>query len=572
MQLQASCRPFRQLVPKEWIFLPVGFAALLVPSLVLVLALRRWWAALAITTPLVFFWSVASYYVLIYHSTPLTFSLLRSAKTALKVVSGYHFPLSVRVVLLCVLFVLQITGLLLLRRLERAPASYRSKTALWCGIGALASAVGVWAALFSPWALKPVRTIHWNWSTPVESYGYIPYLLEDLSVTRHPFSQPEGYDPTLLPAVPADSGPQRPSTACPDIILILNESFYDLSICTELPTDRPCLDQFYAIPNAVRGYAAVPCAGGATNDSEYELLTSNSMFLLNGEAPFNYLPHEPANSVARYLQAFGYQTVAMHQSDECNYSRVYGYPCLGFERSIFEDDFLYVDYYGDRFLTDAANYQDLIEQYEAAGPAPRLFYLLTFQNHGGYTQNDPSLATVHTLRNFGALDREINEYLSSLSLSDAALAELLHYFEGADRPVVVCMAGDHAPSFIRDLPAKPDLNAQDEQLCRQAVPFVIWANFPIEGRDAGFVSMTDLVPMLLQTAGVPLSTYYQTILDLQKVLPVRMSDGSFRDAAGNWGQFSSGNDCPELLQQYYNMEYCNLDVDECIPSLFAPAA
>lgn len=60
----------------------------------------------------------------------------------------------------------------------------------------------------------------------------------------------------------------------------------------------------HQMENLIQGQVVVPVAGGGTNKSEYELLTSNSMELMNTSStdPFNILKLKNANSVVSILK------------------------------------------------------------------------------------------------------------------------------------------------------------------------------------------------------------------------------------------------------------------------------
>ena len=68
--------------------------------------------------------------------------------------------------------------------------------------------------------------------------------------------------------------------------------------------------------------------------------------------------------------------------------------------------------------------------------------------------------------------------------------------------------------------------------------------------------MTDLVPMTLRAAGLPLSAYYKSVMDLHEVLPIRTKTGKYYDRDFNSGVFGSDTD-NSLLADYYYMEYNN---------------
>ena len=92
--------------------------------------------------------------------------------------------------------------------------------------------------------------------------------MEDADRSIHALKEPEGYDAAHLDAVrPAEaaSAPER----LPDIILILNESFYDLHEYLRFRADAEPLEALYGIEGAVYGKVAITSAGGSTNNTEF---------------------------------------------------------------------------------------------------------------------------------------------------------------------------------------------------------------------------------------------------------------------------------------------------------------
>ena len=101
----------------------------------------------------------------------------------------------------------------------------------------------------------------------------------------------------------------------PDIILILNETFYDFSLTHDFSTDEPVTPYLDSLDDVIRGYVTVPTIGGGTNRSEYELLMSNSLYLMKDILPFWALDLKGANSIVSLLQEQGYYTMAFHQGN-----------------------------------------------------------------------------------------------------------------------------------------------------------------------------------------------------------------------------------------------------------------
>ena len=381
---------------------------------------------------------------------------------------------------------------------------------------------------------------------------------------------PDGYDSQLIRSPVVDNSPTREEY--PDIILILNESFCDLDYYSNISADQDYLSPFYDIAPACHGYTFSFEVGGGTNNSEFELLTSCSMEALNLPAPFSYLHFSEENStLVSYLHQLGYTTYAMHAMPGTNYSRNIAYPEMGFDHVLLgEGSYCEANRVGNRLYLDQDEYVGLETLYENESPGPRFFYLLTFQNHGGYEQNDSSLDTVHTRMQFGSLTDDIDEYLSSVSLSAKAIGELIDYFSACERPVMICMLGDHAPAFIGDLPGKNDFTSDESELRKRAVPFMIWSNFDSDfPRETTFSSMTDLVPLLLSYAKMPMTPFYQQILNLHEMLPVRTGFGVYLEPHSEFPCYTLTEEMYDSLTQYSFMEYNELsNKADYMPDLF----
>lgn len=398
--------------------------------------------------------------------------------------------------------------------------------------------------------------------------------MEQAALASGEVRRPDWYDESVVDSIPLRTGGSASSDRAPDIVLILNESYYFLDDYTDVDADVSYTEGWDALENAVRGRVIIPGSGGGTNQTEYELLTGNSMHLLTAWAPFNVLDLSGANSVASYLAGLGYSTASFHGAPGMNYNRGLAYPLIGFEKTFFKPD-LTQDAYGDRVHTDLTFYQDAISYYQSLpDEGPRFLYLLTFQNHSGYEQNPGSYDTVHTGRDFGDMTDDVDEFLTCIQMSSDALYQLTEYFNSVDRPVLVCMLGDHAPYIYPWLPVREDLTEEERTIASLATPLLIWANDafgPIGTADDVWTSAPSLVPMLLDMAGLPLSTYYQTLLDLSEQMPIRLSSGQYWTADGEYGSFAPEDSRYEQLLSYFCMEYNNLQKpDERRQVLFDP--
>ena len=556
IQLNYSAVPsLDMLLHQRPVIILVNAAVLAALNLAVALVLQSWRFTLLLTGLAATCWSIANYYVIQFHGSPLFFSEFANFRTAMAVAGNYSFGITKVIIGILLIFLTEAAAILVHRLLGR---SAHKETRWWLRLLLLGADLAfLYAALFGPSAVKPTHTIGgWSWVEGVANYGYVSCIVEDLDGMRNLYKVPDEYEPERIETVEVDNS--NAATEYPDIILILNESFSDLRTYSDIPECGDVLAPLFELNNAVVGYAAAPYVGGSTNDSEFEFLTSNSMYLLNRSSPFNYLNLTHLdNHVVAYLNRLNYTTVGMHCETKSNYSRNSAYPALGFDRVMLgPESFQYYSLYGSRKWLDADNYHDMTDVYEES-ERPSCFFLLTYQNHGGWDQNDAELDQVHVAGDYGELTDEIDEYLTSIKMGADAFVELTEYYARSERPAVICMVGDHAPSFISWLPAKQDFSPEELKFVQRLVPYVIWTNFDTEFPTyTEYASMVDLVPMVLQTAGMPLTQYYQYILDLHEVVPLRLSNGLYRDREGTIGEYGSGDGMyDDMLRQYYYMEY-----------------
>ena len=539
-------------------------------NLLFALLIRNWKISLIITTVMIWVYSIADFYVVKFHGSPLYFSEFANVKTAANVMSSYQLEISTVVIYITIIAIALIVEIVLFV----SSGSIINKKMRKTQIG-LTFAMLILCSALSIFGYRKIdpKSHGWApWTEGLQVGGFVYESVYDLQKRQNPIVEPEGYSVESIKNLKSDA---VTSMDYPDIILILNETFCDLSYSVEYKADADPMEAFKNIDGATYGHAVIANIGGGTNDSEFELLTSNSRYLLNSSAPFTFLPEKQLrNSIVRFLEeGFGYETSAMHCGTAGNYSRNIAYPFLGFDNiCLGEDAFRYKSFYGNRPWLDADNYHDLTDHYEEGGEGPRFMYLLTFQNHGGYEQNEPSSDTVHVETDFGGVTDDMNEYLSSIKSSAQAFRDLTDYFRNSERDVIICMVGDHAPAFISDLPNDAESPIDDETLNKCMVPYVIWSNFDAKADFyTDYATMTDLVPMTLKAAGLPLSAYYKTVLDLHEELPIRTKTGQYYDRDFRSGVFGSDTDI-SLLSWYYYMEYNSLHAGEdYIDGLFTVA-
>lgn len=554
---------------QDIVFFISNLAILSMANLLLSVFVGNLGIVLGVTSVLCTIWSIAHHYVVQLHGGPLFFSAMKSASAAMSVLGGYDITINPQVKRLIECFAVLIIGSVIIGLVEKKKTVKRKNKRIIRLALLSVNAIYLYIILFSPNAIRPKQMITWSWETSINDYGFFLCTMEDFEKMNNPYIEPDGYDAELIQKQESTIASKKGNL--PDVILILNESFYDLDIYTDTKIEQNFFEEFYEMDNAVTGYAVVPNIGGGTNNSEYELLTSHSMRLLCHDAPFNYVDFTKSEyNVIKYFEKLGYISYGFHGADGNNYSRAKAYPAIGFDNVSLGWEYSEYKQYGNRIRLDDDEYQYLIEKYEDSDITPKIMYLLTYQNHGGYEQNESSYDTVLTANNYGDLTDDVNEYMTSVALSVTAFKELTEYFSEVERPVIVCMVGDHAPSFIRGL--STDLSEDEQQLYSKLVPYIIWNNFGAQlPQDSKYVTLTDLVPMIVEAAELPVTTYYKHILELQQQVPIRTSDGKFFDKELNELLIEDDSKKANLLEQYYFMEYNSLSADsDYIELIFMP--
>ena len=574
-QWNTDCFAFFQTMPVEFMVLSVfTLGALFCVIYAICGSLTASGAIISAMSTLI---AITNYYVIEFHGGPLSFLELKNAATAANVMGSYTLE-----------FTPVISGILALGAIELAISflglrtmqkrSVFGKRSWKRSLGLLvAAALIVFFGYASPNAVKPAHVLIWNWTTAYPYYGYVPCTVDTLQTCFNLIEKPEGYSEERLADI--DMPSQVSQTATPDIVLILNETFYDLHQASYFATDVDYMQGINSLDGAITGYAVVPSIGGGTNKSEYELLTGNSMapLALSG-SPFFTVDMTEAPSLVTMLKAQGYETTACHPSNAVNYSRNSAYPAMGFDHVYFIDSFEDLESPRDRWYeSDESTYANAIRWYEENRAAaaeegidrPQFMYCLTIQNHGNWSSSDDSYDTVHAIGNFGGYNDDVNEYLTGIAESDAAFVKLVDYFAHSDRPTIVCMAGDHSPSFAASI-ADTETYSEDElDLLLRATPYVIWANFDLA--DSGidmleYVSMNHLPATVAQLAGVGLSPYYAFQLELMQAFPVITAFGAYYDSEGNRYSYEDG--CNAQVMNYRFLDYANI-MGEGDPTLFA---
>ncbi len=516
-----------------------------------------------------FLFGAANYFTVAFRGNPILPWDLTAVGTAADVIRGYELRMTFRMLFLLLLLMTFLCLVFSVCGARPLPAGRRWR---WGERGVSVLSSGLLLFLLLPCNLLSHMTITvypWRQASGMRVSGVMGgffancnYLIVD---------KPETYSSQRLEelekgslALPGAEMLGYPSEA-PDIIVIMNESLADFTRIGDLTYSEdplPVLHRLEASGEVIWGNAYASIYGGGTCNSEYEFLTGNTTaFLPVGARPYQQYVTSLQPSLARVLSQRGYETVAVHPGERNAWQRDRAYPNLGFERFIDGASFEVEQEYVRGFTTDRTNYDQVIYEYEHRDREKSLFlFNVTIANHGGYAT--PNYESTIKLTNAAGRYPTAEQYLSLLKDSDRDFGELIDYFSGESRPVVILMFGDHWPRledrFYTELLGENVENLSLESTQRMyEVPFVIWANYPLKGQQTQAIGLNYLSNYLSRAAGLELTGYQRFLERLRESVPVINALG-FQGEDGVWYQTGEKSPYTKELLEYEVLQYNNI--------------
>lgn len=481
----------------------------------------------------------------------ITVGDLFSIQTALNVAGKYRFKMTSRMITqLCVFaitFVMVCRSKVEVKRVRKLP------------VRVLMLVLAVASAWLPVSLLDSMNSYTWG-----REGAYFNGVLMELMVEAKNYNieAPEGYSAESVQTIAGQHAAVE-GEGTPHVIAIMVEAMSDISVLGEFETTAEVMPFCESLKeHALHGYALASVLGGGTSNSEWEFLTGNSMGLLPaGSNAYRQFVRSEPNSLVKVMKGQGYQCIAMHPYYESGWDRQRIYPMMGFEETYFLKD---LDW-GERvrgMVSDSAFVKQVIAQFEERrDDGPLFLFGVTMQNHSGYTHPDFE-ATVRATglkRDYG----DVNQYLSLMQLTDAAIEELIEYFRGVEEPVVVVIFGDHQPSLSSGFLGEIGLKDQRDQY---KVPWFVWRSDDETGKELPLTSLNYLPTILLEAAGMDMPGYYSFLNDMRRTLPA-ISSISCATGEGYAEQDELQGEAAQRLAEYRILQYANLfdsDVDRTL--------
>lgn len=378
-----------------------------------------------------------------------------------------------------------------------------------------------WRAAFDSTGL---RWRSWDQRVNYQRNGFVSGLLFNMHVTA--MAEPKGYSKAAVEEITrryrADAvAMNQGRTATLDktnVVVILSESFSNPAwLKTVKFPVNPIPKTTAAMRNTVSGRMLAPGFGSGTANTEYELLTGQSLSQLSPQlsTPYEQLvsKYKKFPSAVDWFRDHGHEPIAIHPFSPRMYSRPEVYDAFGFDRFITKDTMTFKGRGGGRFIDDTSAYDEVLHQIKT-NKKPVLAHLVTMQNHMPYGgQYDDPINPTGLPANYARL---AGQYARGLARTDDALAKLFATLKRSPEPTAVIFYGDHLPPQVYP----QSLVTKEGLVTAHQTPFLIWSNrTPLKHTDLPTTSPTQFMPKLFDALNVPVPPWYALLDALDKQVP-----------------------------------------------------
>lgn len=348
-----------------------------------------------------------------------------------------------------------------------------------------------------------------------EKNSMLAFIVETTSERLNNLLQePENYTKEHTLETVSEPAIAAKSDVRPNVIVVMSESFADFRRVESLHLETDAYDVFDQV--AAQSHqinVAVPTFASYTVRTEFELMYGLPVrSLLDTITPQREINVEKPSSMVSYYNSLGYETAYVHPFVETFYGRDEIYSTYGWDQMVFHDQFTVpLQEYGNGYVSDET-VTDQILALVKESDAPLYLHATTMQNHQPY--------------DWIPNKTELEVYLEGVRASSIALQRLVNELNSIGEPTVLLFVGDHFPSMRKEgnIYDAAGINSENCDVLYEQ-PALIWSNFELQ-EDAlpqETVSVFYTTPILMRAAGLPIDSFYATVLKQMETYPVYTS-------------------------------------------------
>lgn len=324
----------------------------------------------------------------------------------------------------------------------------------------------------------------------------------------------------------------------PNIVLILSESFSDVTNVEEITFDKDILSNihnFDTMPNALVTNTYVSTFGGSSVISEWEVITASS----NKFNPAGYIAYtayyhdknkeliDNSPNIIRLLNNEGYITkyLTPWAGESYNSSKVY---------DLMGIDEVKYDLKGKKkgfYLADSEINKSIISELNKDKKTPKLLVYATAENHMPCSLDKFKHYDFNVVSS--KLDKENTElikcYAQGVYDADKALGELYNEIQNIDENTIVIFYGDHLPFITNDkgensylLSKYFNTNNNDlNDLRKHTTKGVVFSNYINEfDKSINYINLNYLTSYIYSHLDVRGNEYFKYVDSIRKIVPV----------------------------------------------------
>ena len=543
-------------------YIPINILSTFVPMLILLFITADWNMTIYISIVLNFIWTLAHYFVFQFRGSVLIPGDIFSIGTAATVAGEYKYSMNTDIWWLCMgsVLILMYAGNIHNIKVQNRRHTFRI-------VGTTISCIAVLLWYNSDFINNMHLPYYTGWFQP-DMYHHVGYTMGFIEVMKcSKVIAPDNYSDDYVEALALEYSPDTDdeSNIKPDIIVIMNESYSDMSDMCGFDTNIDCMEYYHSLTTSkdtAVGRTLVSTIGGNTSKSEYEFLTGNSQEFLPDTVAYTTEIYDDIYSIVSTLKSQGYHAMATHPNVGSNWKRNSVYKYMQFDDMKFIEDYENSELLRG-YVTDAELYRHLLSWMESRNSdEPQFVFAVTMQNHGPYKfESLKEGEDLPIIRNDVSSPAQLDAYLSLIYESDLALKELIETVDKLEKPTVVAMFGDHLPSIATNIWDELGYYGTETGLAKEeikyATPYIVHANYDIDlSGIPEYLSVNYLGSFILKACGLKLTPYDNYLIKMQESIPAMNFMGLMTED-GDWYSYDEG--MPEkyasIINEYNILQY-----------------
>jgi phosphoglycerol transferase MdoB-like AlkP superfamily enzyme len=308
----------------------------------------------------------------------------------------------------------------------------------------------------------------------------------------------------------------------PDVIIVLSESFWDITKISPVKIPSDPIKHFRKISSKYPSARLLsPSFGGNTCNAEFEVLTGLSHgFFPEGMTAYNQSITHPVPSMVRVFKENGYRTTGIHTFKQWFWNRTNVYRNFGFD-SFISQEMMDNPKYKGFYISDEELAHQIISVASQNDQSDFIF-AISMQNHGPYDLKRYDTLDCPVSSGLSAVaDLELNSYIQGTIDADKSLKILTHYVDTTKTPTLLLFFGDHLPGFSK-LYEETGYNERirTDSIWAHTTSSVWYANYKLKKFPDTLISMCFVPLFVTEQAGVSVPVYYKFLNELRERQPL----------------------------------------------------